>query len=187
MQHWIEGHCDAQCWRVLQTLVGNDVRLDLPAAVATAAALQPIEAGPEAQVRLCRCSQVMCQQSGPPARPSCTAAANPGNVLRSGLPKQTAESRYPLTASVQHPASFALVWELKLHSMPGIRGKRAWLPDQAAVVDFVTRRLEQLLVDGGCAVEAVKAVLSERGGCPAIAAQSARELQVTCLLLPLYL
>ena len=49
---------------------------------------------------------------------------------------------------------------------------------QAAVVDFVGRRLEQLLVDGGCCIEGVKAVLSERGACPAGAAQAARELQV---------
>ena len=49
---------------------------------------------------------------------------------------------------------------------------------QEAVLEFITRRLEQLLVDEGCGVEAVKAVLSERGANPAIAAQSARELQV---------
>ena len=49
---------------------------------------------------------------------------------------------------------------------------------QAAVLEFVGRRLEQLLVDGGCCIEGVKAVLSERGACPATAAQSARELQV---------
>ena len=46
------------------------------------------------------------------------------------------------------------------------------------VLEFVARRLEQLLVDEGCSIEAVKAVLSERGATPAIAAQSARELQV---------
>lgn len=46
------------------------------------------------------------------------------------------------------------------------------------VLEFVTRRLEQLLVDEGCGVEVVKAVLSERGANPSIAAQSARELQV---------
>ena len=49
---------------------------------------------------------------------------------------------------------------------------------QEAVLEFIARRLEQLLVDEGCGIEAVKAVLSERGGNPAIAAQSARELQV---------
>ena len=49
---------------------------------------------------------------------------------------------------------------------------------QEAVLEFITRRLEQLLVDEGCGVEAVKAVLSERGANAAIAAQSARELQV---------
>ena len=46
------------------------------------------------------------------------------------------------------------------------------------VLEFVTRRLEQLLVDEGCGIEVVKAVLSERGANPTIAAQSARELQV---------
>ena len=55
------------------------------------------------------------------------------------------------------------------------------VPEEAleGVLDFVARRLEQLLVDEGCGVAAVKAVLSERGSNPAIAAQSARELQVT--------
>lgn len=46
------------------------------------------------------------------------------------------------------------------------------------VLEFVTRRLEQLLVDEGCGIEVIKAVLSERGANPTIAAQSARELQV---------
>ena len=50
------------------------------------------------------------------------------------------------------------------------------------VLDFVARRLEQLLVDEGCSIEAVKAVLSERGSNPAVAAQSARELQVTACI-----
>ena len=55
------------------------------------------------------------------------------------------------------------------------------VPEEAleGVLDFVARRLEQLLVDEGCGVEAVKAVLSERGSNPAVAAQSARELQVS--------
>ena len=54
------------------------------------------------------------------------------------------------------------------------------VPEEAleGVLDFVARRLEQLLVDEGCGIEAVKAVLSERGSNPAVAAQSARELQV---------
>ena len=54
------------------------------------------------------------------------------------------------------------------------------VPDEAleGVLDFVARRLEQLLVDEGCGIEAVKAVLSERGYNPAVAAESARELQV---------
>ncbi len=46
------------------------------------------------------------------------------------------------------------------------------------VLDFVARRLDQLLVDEGCDIEVVKAVLSERSANPSIAAQSARELQV---------
>ena len=48
---------------------------------------------------------------------------------------------------------------------------------RAAVADFVTRRLEQLLVDGGCCVEAVRAALAERGADPALAAATARDLQ----------
>ena len=46
------------------------------------------------------------------------------------------------------------------------------------VLDFVARRLEVLLVDGGAPVETVRAVLRERGANPALAAASVRELQV---------
>jgi glycyl-tRNA synthetase beta subunit len=53
---------------------------------------------------------------------------------------------------------------------------------QNQVVTFVTRRLEQLLVDGGCGPEPVKAALAERGFDPALAAQTARDLQVRSLL-----
>ncbi len=81
----------------VQTLVGNEVRLELPAAIATAAAAQVIDVGDEA-----------C----------------------------------------------------------------------AAALDFVMRRLEQLLVDSGCAPEVVRAVLAERGSDPFTAAQSAHALQV---------
>ena len=49
----------------------------------------------------------------------------------------------------------------------------------ASVLEFVTRRLEQLLVDGGCGAEVVRAVLSERGVDPYAAAQSARDLQAS--------
>lgn len=45
---------------------------------------------------------------------------------------------------------------------------------QKGVWDFVVRRLEQLLVDEGLRVEAVRAVLSQRGNDPALAAASAR-------------
>ena len=48
------------------------------------------------------------------------------------------------------------------------------------VVDFVLRRLEQVLVDGGTSIEAVRAVLRQRGSSPALAAESAQQLQV-CL------
>ena len=44
--------------------------------------------------------------------------------------------------------------------------------------DFIVRRLEQVLVDGGTSVEAVRAVLRQRGNSPALAAASAQELQV---------
>ena len=40
------------------------------------------------------------------------------------------------------------------------------------------RRLEQVLVDGGTSVEAVRAVLKQRGNSPALAAASAQDLQV---------
>jgi glycyl-tRNA synthetase len=47
---------------------------------------------------------------------------------------------------------------------------------RAEVRDFVVRRLEQLLVDGGCGAEAVRAVLAERGDDPALAAATAAQL-----------
>ena len=47
---------------------------------------------------------------------------------------------------------------------------------QAAVLDFVGRRLEQLLADRGYGVEGVRAVLAEQGGNPALAARSAAEV-----------
>jgi glycyl-tRNA synthetase len=43
-------------------------------------------------------------------------------------------------------------------------------------VEYMTRRLEQYLVDSGCGIEAVRAVLAERGDDPAFAAATAREL-----------
>ena len=43
-------------------------------------------------------------------------------------------------------------------------------------LEYMTRRLEQYLVDSGCGVEAVRAVLAERGGDPAHAAETARAL-----------
>lgn len=52
------------------------------------------------------------------------------------------------------------------------------------VVDFVLRRLEQVLVDGGTSVEAVRAVLRQRGNSPALAAESAQQLQVGLDILP---
>lgn len=47
------------------------------------------------------------------------------------------------------------------------------------VVDFVLRRLEQVLVDSGTSVEAVRAVLRQRGHSPALAAESAQQLQAS--------
>ena len=52
------------------------------------------------------------------------------------------------------------------------------------VTDFVLRRLEQVLVDGGTSVEAVRAVLRQRGSSPALAAESAQQLQVGLSILP---
>ena len=47
------------------------------------------------------------------------------------------------------------------------------------VFEFVTRRLEQLLVDSGIAVEAARAILAERPGDPLLAQTSAQDLQVS--------
>ena len=44
------------------------------------------------------------------------------------------------------------------------------------VLEFIERRLEQLLVDSGVAIEAVRAALAERGQDPALAAATAREI-----------
>jgi glycyl-tRNA synthetase beta subunit len=49
---------------------------------------------------------------------------------------------------------------------------------QAQVVTFVTRRLEQLLVDSGVKVEPVKSILVERGWDPYLAALTTNDLQV---------
>ena len=46
------------------------------------------------------------------------------------------------------------------------------------VTDFVQRRLEQLLVDSGVCIEAVRAVVPQRGYNPHLAATSAHQLQV---------
>eukprot|EP00878_Enallax_costatus_P022661 GHUV01024061.1.p1 GENE.GHUV01024061.1~~GHUV01024061.1.p1 ORF type:complete len:440 (+),score=146.68 GHUV01024061.1:25-1344(+) len=48
---------------------------------------------------------------------------------------------------------------------------------QEAVLEFVGRRLEQLLVDSGVSTEAVRAVLAERGDDPALASKTATQLQ----------
>ncbi|PUZ62592.1 hypothetical protein GQ55_4G369800 [Panicum hallii var. hallii] len=45
------------------------------------------------------------------------------------------------------------------------------------VVQFVTRRLEQLLVDEGINCEIVRSVLMERANCPYLAAQTATEME----------
>jgi glycyl-tRNA synthetase len=49
---------------------------------------------------------------------------------------------------------------------------------RAAAAEFLRRRLEQLLVDGGAPVEAVRAALAERGDDAALASATARELAV---------
>ena len=46
------------------------------------------------------------------------------------------------------------------------------------MLEFVVRRLEQILVDGGITVEAVRAALAERSHNPCLAASTARSLQV---------
>ena len=41
------------------------------------------------------------------------------------------------------------------------------------------RRLEQMLVDGGASIEAVRAALAERSADPCLAARTAQDLQVS--------
>ncbi len=48
---------------------------------------------------------------------------------------------------------------------------------KTSVHEFMTRRLEQLLVDSGIAVEVARAVLNERANNPLLARRSADELQ----------
>lgn len=50
------------------------------------------------------------------------------------------------------------------------------------VLLFAARRLEVLLADRGAPLETVRAVLSQRGHCPALAAATVRDLQVRIIL-----
>ena len=49
---------------------------------------------------------------------------------------------------------------------------------QDAALQFISRRLEQLLIDRGVIPEAARAVLKERGHDPALAAATGTALQV---------
>ena len=49
---------------------------------------------------------------------------------------------------------------------------------RAAVLEFIERRLEQLLADGGVQIEAVRTALRERGRNAALASRTAREIAV---------
>lgn len=49
---------------------------------------------------------------------------------------------------------------------------------RAAVLEFLERRLEQLLADSGLQIEAVRAALRERGRNAALAARTAHEIAV---------
>lgn len=50
---------------------------------------------------------------------------------------------------------------------------------RTAAHEFITRRLEQLLVDNNVAIEVARAVLHERANNPVLAHKSAQELQVS--------
>ena len=50
---------------------------------------------------------------------------------------------------------------------------------KSAVHDFMTRRLEQLFVDSGIAVEVARSILGERANDPLLARRSAVELQAS--------
>ena len=48
-----------------------------------------------------------------------------------------------------------------------------------AICDFITRRLEQLLVETGIRVEVARAIMNERSHNPVLASISANDLQVS--------
>ena len=67
----------------------------------------------------------------------------------------------------------AITATAELQPVPVSQGSRD------AVFEFVTRRLEQLLVDSGIAVEVARAILAERSEDPLLARTSAQDLQVS--------
>ena len=106
--------------------------MDLPAVVAAAAELQPIEASAEVQAQV-----------------------------------GTVKAYDSFAAQSKASAHYRKVPVKLLNPTPCCQA-----------VDFIVRRLEQILVDGGVSIEAVRAALSERSANPCLAAATARDLQV---------
>ena len=136
---------------MLQTLLANDVRLDLGLAVDSAAAVQPIAVTPEVR------EQVEA------ALAFCEFARERLNGLFCIF-----KAVHYLLALLKHSWQMAILWTWGQHS-GDLFGQ---------VAEFVVRRLEQMLVDGGTSIEAVRAALAERSADPCLAARTARDLQV---------
>lgn len=96
-----------------------------------------------------------------------TATADPYGLRRAAVGMLqaliSAEARLDLGAAVEAAAAVQPIAVSDEH--------------KAAVLEFIERRLEQLLVDAGVQIEAVRAALRERGRDAALAARTAREIR----------
>ncbi|KAI3427953.1 hypothetical protein D9Q98_006343 [Chlorella vulgaris] len=95
-----------------------------------------------------------------------TATADPYGLRRSAVGMlqalMAADARLDLVAAVDAAAA--------------VQPIAVGAESRAAVLEFVERRLEQMLLDAGVQIEAVRAALRERGRDAALAARTAREI-----------
>lgn len=98
-----------------------------------------------------------------------TATADPYGLRRSAVGMlqalMAADARLDLVAAVDAAAA--------------VQPIAVGAESRAAVLEFVERRLEQMLLDAGVQIEAVRAALRERGRDAALAARTAREIAVS--------
>ena len=98
-----------------------------------------------------------------------------------GAPKATADP-FGLRRAAYGAVQALVASNTRCDSRQALRDAAAQQPVECGedvvgeCMEYMTRRLEQYLVDSGCGIEAVRAVLVERGDDPAFAAQTAREL-----------